>query len=517
MHKKKWYAYSILIFPWLLKFIINFWFLKDSVLKGEDYLEDGAFFLMTLLLLGIAEKVNPVWKIPVLAGYFLSFAIEIGTLFIVKSGFSSSFVYVLLDTNIREFTEFTEVHWKHSVGLIILVLFIVFVAAVKLRHYFTVRYPLGVLLGAVLGLFLLLKVTGIITYNPVYNVIRGAYGYYDLRVAAEKGTDINPEDLIVSGKNDLIVVVIGESTSRLHMSLYGYPRKTTPQLEQLKNELVVYTNVIAPHTYTSAVIPKVLTTANYENPDGNTHLIELFKKSGYTTYWISNQRPIGFFENVVSKLASESDYFKFLRIRPDQETNAKDAVVLPYFKKIVEKPGKKIVFVHLLGTHYDYQKRYTPDFNVFRDKTGDAKKQTRAHYDNAVLYNDYIVGGLLKLTKSLRTKSAFLFFSDHGEEVYDSIDFLGHSEANPTKPMFEIPFIFWKSENFELPGDVEFQPDRPYMIDDLFYSLAHIGGIKSPTVKTNRSIFSKEFMLRKRIVLDTIDYDKYESLHGNQR
>jgi heptose-I-phosphate ethanolaminephosphotransferase len=41
-----------------------------------------------------------------------------------------------------------------------------------------------------------------------------------------------------------LVLVIGESTNRQRMSLYGYPRETTPELDKLKDQLAVFDNVI---------------------------------------------------------------------------------------------------------------------------------------------------------------------------------------------------------------------------------------------------------------------------------
>lgn len=41
-----------------------------------------------------------------------------------------------------------------------------------------------------------------------------------------------------------LVLVIGESTNRQRMSLYGYPRNTTPELDKLKDQLSVFDNVI---------------------------------------------------------------------------------------------------------------------------------------------------------------------------------------------------------------------------------------------------------------------------------
>ena len=47
-----------------------------------------------------------------------------------------------------------------------------------------------------------------------------------------------------------LVLVIGESTNRQRMSLYGYQRNTTPELDKLKDQLAVFDNVVTPRPYT---------------------------------------------------------------------------------------------------------------------------------------------------------------------------------------------------------------------------------------------------------------------------
>ena len=48
----------------------------------------------------------------------------------------------------------------------------------------------------------------------------------------------------------LVVLVIGESHARRHMSLYGYPRDTNPLLSARRGELSVYTELVSPQSCT---------------------------------------------------------------------------------------------------------------------------------------------------------------------------------------------------------------------------------------------------------------------------
>ena len=64
-----------------------------------------------------------------------------------------------------------------------------------------------------------------------------------------------------------LVLVIGESTNRQRMSLYGYQRPTTPNLDSMRNELNVFTNVIGPRPYTIENLQQALTFADQQHPD----------------------------------------------------------------------------------------------------------------------------------------------------------------------------------------------------------------------------------------------------------
>lgn len=67
-----------------------------------------------------------------------------------------------------------------------------------------------------------------------------------------------------------MVLVLGESTQRNRMSLYGYGRITTPLLDEMRRQdphLTVFDDVISPRPYTIEVLQRILTFADERNPD----------------------------------------------------------------------------------------------------------------------------------------------------------------------------------------------------------------------------------------------------------
>jgi heptose-I-phosphate ethanolaminephosphotransferase len=61
------------------------------------------------------------------------------------------------------------------------------------------------------------------------------------------------------------VLVIGESTTSRHMSLYGYPRRTTPRLDNLRAQLDVVADACSSRGTTVAQMKELLSFATRED------------------------------------------------------------------------------------------------------------------------------------------------------------------------------------------------------------------------------------------------------------
>ena len=304
-----------------------------------------------------------------------------------------------------------------------------------------------------------------------------------------------------------VVIVIGESTTRVHMGLYGYSRDTNPQLNTIKNELVVLKNVFASRPNTIESLEQVLTFADQEHPDWyktKPSLIAMMKQAGYKTYWISNQQTLTARNTMLTTFAKQADEQIFLNNASSQNSYSFDEKVLePYSDKLRQPNQKKLIIVHLIGTHMKYAYRYPSSYNHFRDDVGiqkglsSDKVETINEYDNAVRYNDHIVFELISRLKKTNQHSLLAYFSDHGEDVYDSKpnDFKGRNEAKPTYPMYAVPLIFWHSANWE--GAKKFDDpkmlDRQYDNADFIYTWSDILGLSYDGYLDHESIFSQHF------------------------
>lgn len=109
----------------------------------------------------------------------------------------------------------------------------------------------------------------------------------------------------------------------------------------------------------------------------------------------------------------------------------------------------------------------------------DSKRQEVADYDNATLYNDYVLSRIAALYE--RQSTVILYFPDHGEEIYDYRDSKGRVNAQGDQHMrdklveyqYQIPFVVWCSDHYisKHPQEVAWlrkNADNTMCIDDIY-------------------------------------------------
>ncbi|WP_460061272.1 phosphoethanolamine transferase CptA [Pseudomonas sp. S2_A05] len=319
-----------------------------------------------------------------------------------------------------------------------------------------------------------------------------------------------------AGQPATLVLVIGESTNRQRMSLYGYPRSTTPELDKLKDQLAIFDNVITPRPYTIEALQQVLTFADEQNPDlylSTPSLVSVMKQAGYKTFWITNQQTMTKRNTMLTTFSEQADEQVYLNNNRNQNSAQYDGdVIEPFNKALADAAPRKLIVVHLLGTHMSYQYRYPPTFDKFKDRQGvpagvrDDQVPTYNSYDNAVLYNDFVVSSLIKDYAKTDPNGFLLYLSDHGEDVFDSAGHgtLGRNENKPTAPMYTIPFMAWASPKWKENHDWNFAGDlsRPYSSSQLIHTWADLAGLSSDELDRSKSLVSDSFVPRKLLIGD---------------
>jgi len=316
-----------------------------------------------------------------------------------------------------------------------------------------------------------------------------------------------------------LVLVLGESTTREHMHLYGYPRDTTPNLDALAASdkgLTVFSNVVSPRPYTIEVMQQILTFGDEQHPDRfltDPSLINLMKQAGYKTFWITNQQTMTKRNTMLTTFSQQTDVPVYLNNQRNQNASQYDEVVLDPFEKALQDPApNKFIIIHLLGTHMDYRYRYPNAFQHFSDRQGVPAKlspsevETYNFYDNAVRYNDHVVSSLIKRYSATTPNGFLLYLSDHGEDVYSSGDHdrLGRNEGAPTRPMYTIPFLLWTSPSWQAahPRDLRATANRAYSSSHLIHTLSDLAGLSYDLYEPAKSIVNPQFEVVPRWIGD---------------
>ncbi|EAL5650271.1 hypothetical protein DRQ68_07495 [Campylobacter lari] len=318
-----------------------------------------------------------------------------------------------------------------------------------------------------------------------------------------------------------VVFIVGESTQRNYMSLYGYDLKTTPNLDTLEKNgnLIKFSDTISPFASTQASLRRVMNFSNIENEENwydRINIVDLYNLAGYKSMFISNHEPLSGHTSITRAVANRANKTIYLdEFTTDDKifTKQPDGAMLPYIKN-----ASKIYdffVIQLMGTHFKYDRRYEKQFAKFTSKDikrnlDEKFKVNIANYANAVLYNDYFVNEIFNLFKD--KEAIIVYISDHGESVYEYRDRAEHFVTS--RFTAEIPFFFIVSDKFkhnnpELVDRIIKARDRPFMIDDLIHTMVSIGGIKVDDYDSTKDVLSDKFNSNRiRIFNGEVDYDK---------
>lgn len=293
-------------------------------------------------------------------------------------------------------------------------------------------------------------------------------------------------------QSNRIVIIIGESFSPSHSSLYGYGKSTNPLLEKRQHhgDLFIFNQVTSPATHTTEVFKYLLNTyligAENQHPwYDSISLIEVLTTANYHTCWISNQPEIGLFENLPSGHAKICDESHFTSDSGKEQPY--DEVLIDC--EIPQSNERIAVFYHLMGQHPAFNKRYPKAFDSFKASDyheiegGGSQLETLAHYDNATLYNDYVVNKLIDKYKD--TDAIIFYFADHGLDLYETDPtYAAHAKQTPESQAIckKIPFMVYLSPQYQQLRPDKVQQirqaaDRAFCTDKLIYAVMDVVGL----------------------------------------
>lgn len=314
-------------------------------------------------------------------------------------------------------------------------------------------------------------------------------GWSDQRLERERllaNARAQAPELSVDGPST-VVLMLTDSVNRDNMSLYGYPRATTPELDALRKEekgrLLAIRHAWSAESGTVASLSGLFSFGEREvgEPAGSSqHILALARAAGYRVWWMSNHDDLAI-EQQHARLADEVE---MINRAPGRSTVSLDGELLDCLEEALTDPApRKLIVVHLLGAHPHYALRAPQHFKPFAD-VDDAVEQrlqrdgqplwirsARRAYDTAIAYHDTVVAQSLRLTRQhtpASGRAAWMFLSDHGQEVGHEVARAGHSPG--TRAGYRVPAVVWRS-------DAAFDPalsDARFRVDWSAWTLASL-------------------------------------------
>ena len=517
----------------------------------ESFYMSFFWFIPILIFINYAKSLAAVIGIILWATSLFS----LGYFILYNQEFSQSVIFIVFESNISESKEFLQTYfswwiipiffiytliayfiWKdldnieiQNKSKLILILFSLFITTFTFnKTYLLSNFNFDKAMNKQLD-----NMQAASPWNLIAGYIKYKQDLNQMENLLSKNSSIPPlNNMKVKMENqpNTLVLVIGESTNRNRMSLYGYNRKTTPILDAKRNDLLVFDNVFSARPYTIEILQQALTFADEENPNlyiSKPNILNIMKQAGYTTYWVTNQQTQTTRNTMLTTFSKMADNQIYLNNNRRQNSSSYDEVILEPFKQIMDDKNieKKFIVLHLLGAHARYDYRYPSSFSKFdNQKTSQElnEKETTFYnyYDDAIYYNDFIISSIINIIENNNNPSSMLYFSDHGEEVFDDLKQkkMGRNEQDPTSAMYTVPFIIYGNKEWKQLFNLEKLKKfthRVYSTSNLLHTFCDLAGISFDEFEPQKSIINEDYKILPILIGDPLKKGSLRNLLEN--
>ncbi|MGJ7535006.1 MULTISPECIES: sulfatase-like hydrolase/transferase [unclassified Variovorax] len=226
-----------------------------------------------------------------------------------------------------------------------------------------------------------------------------------------------------------VIVIVSDALRADHLSLFGYPRKTSPNLEALNQagRIRLATSAITVCNESSCGL-RALASSHYVDRQA-AHPItlhEVLKEHGYRVHLIFSGDHTNF-DGLSGIYGKVDSYF-------DGASQSKfylndDRLVTDRLQDFGPWDGKPTMFQfhlmssHALGKRFDDTPKFGPgeNYTAVRWGSGDAQMPQRAtnFYDRGILQADRVIGDILKMleARGYLRDALVLITGDHGESL----------------------------------------------------------------------------------------------------
>ena len=326
-------------------------------------------------------------------------------------------------------------------------------------------------IGSLISLFWYVPQTSIADlWNDVDTYVKQTQTYslnYEERFAS---ISVEGTQTLAAKAPGTVIVVIGESASRNYMKAFtkDYAYDDTPWQSQQENspDFLFFQNAYSSWSQTVPVLQRALTEQSQYNDKeffNSASILDVAKKSGYDTYWFSNQGRYGQYDSAITLVAKTADHAEWT----DDSYNFSDKydeTLLSYLAQ-VDPSQNNFIVLHIMGSHIYYNNRYPTEFSKWH---GESEVSSVESYANSILYTDFILSQIFDYAQANLNLQAMLYFSDHGENLT-----ISHNPDVFSFDMVRIPMFIYLSDAYRaaLPGRtraIRYHRSR-YFTNDMLY------------------------------------------------
>ncbi|WP_337228551.1 phosphoethanolamine transferase [Proteus faecis] len=238
----------------------------------------------------------------------------------------------------------------------------------------------------------------------------------------------------ISKKYNTYVVIIGESMRSDFMSLYGFKEKTTPHIDEIPKKYI--TNYISTAINTTLSVPRILAHSNNKGKiREEDNIITLAKMAGFKTYWISSQGYTGKYNISTSRISNFADYKHF--------NDWDDYSLLPIVKQVLRSSEKKVVFIHIVGSH-EYPCYRLNDYGIiYNSPHGELINCYLSTYNKTDDFINEVYGSL----KENGDTFSLAYFSDHALNIIGKDNDYKIYRNDAISQSYKIPFFIASSDD----------------------------------------------------------------------
>jgi len=271
--------------------------------------------------------------------------------------------------------------------------------------------------------------------------------------------------IVFSERNQNVILIVSDATRAGQLHCYGYPMDTTPHLDSLAADGILFEKAIAQGSHTVVATPSIIasiypsqhgmTTYRDVLSDSVVTIAEVLEDARYETMGISTN------PHLTSQTGFDQGFASYKADKSWLNTDA-EKVVDEFLSWLDLYSGKRFfAFLFLIDPHSPYEpptsylKQFGGDESfVVKDWSLDSlsryegreREEIVARYDGELAYLDFHLGRLFSALKKkgLYDKTMIVYTSDHGEAFWEH-GFVGHGQSL-YEELVRIPLII------KLPG-----------------------------------------------------------------